>query len=119
VVGFAVLAVAVSQVYTAISIGFRIDRHLEEMSPRVRAWTFACRRGGYAARVTHSLSWVARSPTPVGSSIPRVGQVGAAFRAVADLPFGPVLLSALALGLIAYGLYLLFAARYLRLIVTW
>jgi hypothetical protein len=44
---------------------------------------------------------------------------GNILRTLETQPFGAWILIAVAVGLTAYGLYLLLAARYLRLIATW
>ena len=119
-VGLAVAGFAAFQLYVALATRFRIELDLLSMSPKARWWTFACGRAGYAARgAAHLIAggaivyagWLLESG--------EVRDIGGAFRALAELWFGPALLIGIALGLIAYGLYLVLAARYLRLIATW
>lgn len=48
-----------------------------------------------------------------------VNGVGGALQTLEAMPFGWLLLVHIVVGLIAYGLYLIFVARYLRLIAAW
>ena len=119
-VGLAILGFAVFHLYLAASGRFCIDIHVDRMSARARRATFACGRTGYAAlgiaflitggTITYA-GWLADTR--------QVRGVGAALLSLEALPFGTTLLMAVAIGVIAHGLYLVCVARYLRVIATW
>jgi hypothetical protein len=119
-VGLGLVGFALFHLYMAVTARFQIDLEVERMTTRTRKLTFACGRGGYAALGFAFLiaggtiayaGWLA--------DIREVTGVGAALQRIETLPFGTVLLIAVAIGVIAHGLYLVFVARYLRLIATW
>ena len=118
--GLALVAFALFHLYIAVTARFRIDLEVERMTTRVRTVTFACGRGGYTALgfafliagVTIAYAgWLADTGDVTG--------VGGALQRIETFPLGTVLLMAVAIGVIAHGLYLVFVARYLRLIATW
>lgn len=119
-VGLGIVGFALFHLYMALTARFEIDLQVEKMSTPARKVTFACGRGGYAALGIAFLiaggtvayaGWLADTR--------EVNGVGAALQRLEELPFGTVLLVAVAVGVIAHGLYLVFAARYLRLIAAW
>jgi Domain of Unknown Function (DUF1206) len=114
-VGFAVF-----QCYLAVSRRFTVDLQLERMSCPMKRAAFACGVAGYAGRGVAFLimgvflvyaGWYVEEVEARG--------VGDLLRTLEGQPFGAWILIAIAAGLIAYGLYLLMAARYLRLIAAW
>ena len=111
--GIVVLGVAVFYFYMAASRRFTIDLHLERMGYRVRRVALACGVAGYAGRGVAFLI--------LGAFLVYAGRfaeeveargVGDALRTLEARPWGAWML-------IAYGVYLLLAARYLRLIAAW
>jgi hypothetical protein len=118
--GLAVVGFAVFHFYMAATARFRVDLQVEQISGRWRGVVFSCGRGGYAAR---GMSFLIAGGVFVyaGLSAGSGGAhgIGGALRTIEALPFGTLLLLLIAGGLIAYGLYLIFVARYLRLIAGW
>jgi hypothetical protein len=119
-VGLVVIGIAVFYFYKAVSRRFTIDLELECMSRRVERATLACGIMGYAGRGIGFLiigaflvyaGWYVEEVEARG--------FGDILRALEDQPFGVWVLIAVAAGLAAYGLYLLLAAWYLRLIAAW
>ena len=119
-VGLAVIGIAIFYFYKAVSRRFTMDLELERMSRRVERATLACGIAGYAGRGTGFFimgaflvyaGWYVEEVEARG--------FGDILRTLEDQPFGAWILIAAAVGLTAYGLYLLLAARYLRLIATW
>lgn len=119
-VGLVVVGVAVFYFYKAASRRFTMDLELERMSRRFERATLACGIAGYAGRGVGFLiigtflvyaGWYVETVEARG--------FGDILRAVEAQPFGWWVLIAVAAGLTAYGLYLLLAAWYLRLIATW
>ena len=120
VVGLAVVGVAVFYFYKAVSRRFTMDLELERMSGRVERAALACGIAGHAGRGVGSLilgaflvyaGWYVEEVEARG--------FGDILRALEESPFGRWVLVAAAVGVTSYGLYLLLAARYLRLIATW
>lgn len=118
--GLVVIGIAVVFFYKAVSRRFTMDLELERMGRRSRRATLACGIAGYAGRGVGFLI--------IGSFLAYAGWYveeveargfGDLLRALEDRPFGLWLLIAVAAGLTAYGLYLLLAARHLRLIAAW
>lgn len=119
-IGLALAGVAVFYFYKAVSRRFTVDLEVEHMSRKVKGMAFVCGVAGYAGRglaflITGSFlvyaGWHAED-----AESRRVGDILGTLEAQ---PFGTWILIMVAVGLICYGMYLLFAARYLRLIATW
>jgi hypothetical protein len=119
-VGLVGVAVAVFYLYKAVSRRFTMDLELERMSRRFERATLACGIMGYAGRGIGFLvigtflvyaGWYVETVEARG--------FGDILRTLEEQPFGAWVLIIVAAGLMAYGLYLLLAAWYLRLIATW
>lgn len=118
--GLVIVGIAIFYFYLAITSRFRIDLQVERMSEDWRKIVFLCGGIGYAARgaaflITGGIlvysGWFAGRE--------QISGVGAAMQTVVAIPFGTILLALIAAGFIAYGLYLILVARYLRLIAAW
>ncbi len=118
--GLVIIGVAVFYFYKAVSRRFTMDLELERMSRGVERATLTCGIAGYAGRGVGFLI--------LGAFLPYGGWYveeveargfGDILRALEDQPFGVWILILAAVGLTAYGLYLLLAAWYLRLIAAW
>jgi hypothetical protein len=118
--GLVVVSVAVFYVYMAASRRFTIDLHLERMGSWRRRFVLTCGVVGHAGRGVAFLI-VGAFLVYAGWFVEEVEARGLndMLRRLEAQPWGAWLLIAIATGLIAYGLYLLLAARYLRLIATW
>lgn len=118
--GLIVIGVAIFFFYKAVNRRFTIDLELGRMSHRVKRMAFACGVVGYAGR---GIAFLIAGAFLVyaGWFVEEVEARGYSdiLRALETQPFGGWVLIALAAGLVAYGLYLLLAARYLRLIAAW
>jgi len=120
IVGLVVVGVAIFYFYKSASRRFTMDLELERMSRRVERATLACGIAGYAGRGIGFLimgaflvyaGWYVEEVEARG--------FGNILRTLEAQPFGAWLLITAAVGLTAYGLYLLLAAWYLRLIAAW
>jgi hypothetical protein len=116
IVGLGVLGMAGFQFYRAAKAGFRKNARLAEMSPQEeRAYTLLG-RVGYAARgfvfavIGIFLIIAARNANPEEAR-----GLDSALDTLAGQPFGPWILGVVALGFVAYGLFLFAEARYHRI----
>ena len=118
--GFGVTGFAIFHLYMAVSRRFTIDLQLERMNARVERATLVFGSAGYAGRglaflITGAFlvyaGWFVEEIEARG--------YGDILRAVESQPFGWWVLILVAAGLIAYGVYLLLAAWYLRLVAAW
>lgn len=119
-VGLVVIGVAVFHFYKAVSRRFTIDLEFGRASRCVERATLWCGTAGYAGRGVGFLitgaflvyaGWYVEEVEARG--------FGQLLGALEERPFGAWVLLAVAAGLTAYGLYLLLAARHLRLIAVW
>ena len=118
--GLVIVGVAIFQFYLAVSRRFAVDLQLEQMSQRVRRMTFACGVAGHAGRgVAFLLSGAFLIYTGLFVDVAEAARFGNTVNTIETRPLGAWMFFAAAAGLTAYGLYLLFAAWYLRLIATW
>jgi hypothetical protein len=118
--GLVIVGVAIFQFYLAVSRRFAVELQLEQMSQRVRRMTFACGVAGHAGRgVAFLLSGTFLIYTEFFVDLSEAGRFGNTVNTIETRPPGAWMFFAAAAGLTAYGLYLLFAAWYLRLIATW
>ena len=118
--GLVFVGVAIFQFYLAVSRRFAVELQLEQMSQRVRRMTFACGVAGHAGRgVAFLLSGAFLIYTELFVEVAEAGRFGNTVSSIETRPLVAWMFFAAAAGLTAYGLYLLFAAWYLRLIATW
>jgi hypothetical protein len=119
-VGLVVVVVAVFYFYKAVSRRFTMDLELERMGRRFERTTLACGIVGYAGRGIGFLI-IGTFLVYAGWYVEKVEARGFGdfLRTLEDQPFGAWVLIIVAAGLIVYGMYLLLAAWYLRLIATW
>ncbi len=116
--GLCVVAFGGWQCFKAFTAKFREKWKRHEMSERARAFATRVGQVGLVARgVVFGIiglfliqaAWVARAEEARG--------LGGALRALEAQPYGPYVLGAVALGLVAYGLYMFVEARYRRMII--
>lgn len=115
VAGLVVIGVGLGQFYLAFTGRFRADLKLEQMSERARAWTMRSGRIGFAARgvvfqvIGFFLIQAARAADPM-----QARGLGGALQVLEQQSYGASVLWIVALGFMAYGVYMTLAARYLR-----
>ncbi|GAB4196526.1 MAG: DUF1206 domain-containing protein [Roseiflexaceae bacterium] len=115
IAGLVVIGVGVQQLYQAYRASFRKKLRQEEMSAGELTWAVRAGRFGLAARgvvfaiIGVFLIQAARSADPQ-----QARGLGEALETLAQQPFGPLLLGTVALGLVAYGIYMAVLARYWR-----
>ncbi len=117
--GLGVLGFAGYQCFQALAAKFRENARLQQMSAAQARWYTALGRAGFAARgvvfalVGLFLLGAARDADPQEAR-----GLDTALDDLATRPFGPWLLGVTALGLVAYGLFLLAEAHFHRVAVT-
>ena len=104
------------QIYQAYSKSFTRRLKMGDMNGMEKTWAVRTGQAGLTARgivfgiIAYFLVQAAITYDPA-----KAGGLGQAFQALARQPFGPWLLGIVAIGLIAYGIYSLFMARYRRI----
>jgi Mn2+/Fe2+ NRAMP family transporter len=117
VLGAAVTCVGVSQVHSGFTDRFTKHVEMSSISSKQRAWVLWSGRVGHVARgIVFAIIGVALIQTAVTTNPNQAKGVGEALRELAQQPFGPVLLVAVAFGLLAYGVHLVTTVPYRRLI---
>lgn len=117
-VGVVVIGVAIYQWYQAYSARFREQLKLGEMSSAQQRWATRLGRLGFAARgVVFGIVGGLLTAAAIHAEPQEARGLGGALTTVAEQSFGPWLLGVLAVGLIAYGVYVLVEARYRRLVI--
>ena len=116
--GLGVIGFGGYQCYKAFTAKFRRKWKRHEMSEHARALATRAGQTGLVARgivfgiiglFLIQAAWRARAEEARG--------LGGALRALEQQPYGPYVLGAVALGLVAYGLYMFVEARYRRMII--
>jgi TRAP-type C4-dicarboxylate transport system permease small subunit len=117
-VGLGFIAFAVSQFYKAFTAKFREKLKTNEMDKKTE--TFATRSGqaGLSARgVVFGIIGVFLIQAALNSNASEARGLGGALRALEQQSYGQWVLGIVALGLVAYGFYMLVLARYRRIII--
>lgn len=115
-VGAFVIGLGFYQFYQAFSAEFRRQLDLRELSNAEEKWVMGISRFGLAARgivfclIGFFLIQAARSNQPG-----KARGLGEALQVLAQQPYGAWILGIVALGLVAYGIYMVIQARYRRL----
>ena len=117
IVGLGIIGYAGWEFYMAARRRFKIDLLLDRMTRRIGSFVLWCGIVGYAGRGIAFLS-LGLLFVYTGWNIDDI-RLGHVIETVQTLPYTIVVLIIAAIGLTSYGLYLLFAAWYLRLIATW
>jgi hypothetical protein len=116
IAGASVVVYGLRQLYRAWTLDLDDRLSLGRMSAGLHNWTVRFSRFGMAARgVVFGVIGVFLVLAALHANPGEAKGVGGALRAVQQQPYGPVLLTAVALGLIAYGAYQLILARYRRI----
>jgi len=115
-VGLVVIGVAVAVFYRAYTAEFQQRLDLSGVGAQTRAGVIALGRAGYAALgVVFSIVGVFLIIAALRHNAGAAKGLGGALRALAQQPYGQVVLGIVAIGLVAYGLFSLAQARYRRL----
>lgn len=115
-VGAFIIGFAFYQFYQAFSNKIRKRLNLTELSNTERKWVMTICRFGVAARgvVFCIIGWfLIKAATQYDPT--QAGGLDRALQTLAQQPYGPWLLGIVALGLIAYGVYMVVQARYSQL----
>ncbi|MDZ8050863.1 MAG: DUF1206 domain-containing protein [Aulosira sp. ZfuVER01] len=107
------------QFYKAYTAKFRRKLNLTELSNTERQWVMAICRFGLIARgiVFCIIGWfLIQAATQYNAQA--AGGLDEALQTLAQQPYGPWLLGFVALGLVAYGIYMTIKARYSQLVVN-
>jgi uncharacterized protein DUF1206 len=116
IVGAAVLGYGASQLYRAVGGDLRKDLDLAALGDSVIRWAVRLGRFGIAARgIIFSLIGFFLIRAALRYDPRQAKGVAEALRTLASRPSPPWLLGAVAVGLVSYGLYELFEARYRRI----
>ncbi|OUL26479.1 hypothetical protein BV372_26770 [Nostoc sp. T09] len=117
--GALIIGLGFYQFYKAYSAKFRRKLNLTELSNTERKWVMAICRFGLLARgiVFCIIGWFfIQAATQYNAQA--AGGLDEALQALAQQPYGPWLLGFVALGLVAYGIYMVIKARYSQLVVN-
>jgi hypothetical protein len=115
-VGVFIISLGFYQFYKAFSAKFRRELNLSQLSNTEEKWVIAISRFGLVARgvvfcvIGFFLIQAARL-----SEASKARGLGEALQVLAQQPYGPWLLGSVALGLVAYGIYMIIQARYRRI----
>ncbi|MBV6626421.1 MAG: DUF1206 domain-containing protein [Rivularia sp. (in: Bacteria)] len=115
-IGAGVIAFGFYYIYRAFSAKFRRKLDLSELSSTEREWIIAICRFGLAARsiVFFLIGWFVIEAAYMARAS-QVGGLNEALETLAGQPYGPWLLTFVALGLMSYGVYMVVQARYRNL----
>lgn len=114
--GLIIVAVGLYQFYKSYKGEFRDEFKVEEMSEAEETWAMRVARIGYVARgIIIAVAGALLFQAAWQYDPQEAGDMSDALQAIAQQPFGHWLLGAVAVGLIAYGLYKLLLARYRRI----
>ena len=115
-VGAFVIGLGFYQFYETFAANFRKRLNLTGLSHTEEKWVMAISRFGLAARgivfcvIGFFLIQAARS-----NQAGEARSLGEALQTLAQQPYGSLILGIVALGLVAYGIYMLIQARYSRI----
>lgn len=116
VAGVGIVGAGLYQFYKAYRADFREKLKTGEMSLREKRWTTHAGRLGYAARgVVFAVIGVFLTQASLQADPDEARGLGGALQTLARQPFGPYLLGAVAVGLVAYGVFMFVVARYRRI----
>lgn len=120
ITGLAIIGFAIFQFYLAVSRRFTVDLQLERISDRVKRITCGCGVLGHAGRgVAFLISGAFLVYAGWFVADIETGGLSQTLRTFEAGTFGLWIFFAVAAGLTTFGLYLLLAAWYLRLITRW
>jgi hypothetical protein len=118
VAGLAVIAIGGFQMYKGYSAEFRDDLELGRLGATEGNWVTRLGQIGYIARgVVFGVIGLFLIVAAIYANPGEARGVDSALATLARQPFGPWLLGAVAIGFVAYGLYMFAEARYRRMVV--
>jgi hypothetical protein len=118
-VGIGIIAMAIYQFYEAYTAKFREQLEMGAMSPRTESWAIRVGQIGLAARgVVFGVIGIFLVYAALRANPNEARGLSGALRAIEQQSFGAWLLGIVALGLVAYGLYMFVLARYRRMILA-
>ncbi|MBD2184157.1 DUF1206 domain-containing protein [Planktothrix sp. FACHB-1355] len=118
-VGVIIIGIACYQIYKAFTGKFRQELKWQEMRNVERTWAMRLGRFGLTAQaivfsiIGFFLIQAARQSDPN-----QARSLGGALAALAEQPYGPWVLGVVAIGLVAYGIYMMVQARYRRVVTV-
>jgi hypothetical protein len=116
IIGAVIVGAGLCQFYAAYKASFKEELKLHEMSCREKTWATRSGRLGYAARgVVFGVIGIFLMQAALQTDPDKARGLGGALQALVSQPFGPYLLGTVALGLVAYGTFMLVVARYRRI----
>ena len=116
-VGVGIIIVAMIQFYQAYTAKFRGELARGEMSARAESWVARVGRIGLAARgVVFGAIGIFLVLAALHANPNEARGLSGALRSLEQQPFGPWVLGIVALGLVAYGVYMVVLAWYRRII---
>jgi hypothetical protein len=115
-VGVVIVGAGLYQFYKVYRADFRDELKLGEMGDRERTWATRSGRLGYAARgVVFGVIGVFLVQAALQTDPEKARGLGGALQTLARQPLGPYILGAVALGFMAYGVFMFVMARYRRI----
>lgn len=116
IIGGIIICVGVFYLYRSYKATFVKKLDVEEMSSAEKTWIVRFGRTGIAARaLIFGIIGFLVVKSGMEASTSEVGGYGNALQELVKQSYGPWLLGAVAAGLVLYGIYCLFLARYLKL----
>ncbi|MDQ4122367.1 MAG: DUF1206 domain-containing protein [Acidobacteriota bacterium] len=117
-VGSGFIIVALSHFYKAYTIKFRRKLRMNEMSKNVQTFAIRTGRFGLSARgVVFGIIGAFLIQAALHSNAGEARGLSGALSALREQTYGQILLGVVALGLVAYGFYMLVLSRYRRIIL--
>ena len=116
--GAGLVATGLAQFYRAYTAKFREKLRIDDLTREQESWVTRLGRLGFAARgVAFSIIGGFLIAAALHANPEEARGLGGALATLASQPFGPWLLGLTALGLAAYGVYMLAEARYRQMLV--
>ncbi len=104
------------QLWTAFSADFQKDLKYGEMSHNAQTWARRLGRAGYTARgIIFAMGGFFLAKAALDYNPKEAKGLDGALATLAQQPYGPWLLGAVALGLIAFGIYSILSARWIKM----
>jgi hypothetical protein len=119
IVGAVVIGIGLYQFYQAYSAKFREELNSVEMSSSEETWATWIGRFGFAARgVVFGIIGGFLIIAAIQAQPQEARGLGGALQTLVQQLYGPWLLGIVAIGLVAYGLFMFVLARYRRMVMT-